>query len=324
MQAKRNAPPGADSSELQRVQEFIRRLPKTELFLRLDPFAGESADVRQAFEALAAYCQREGIYYAEVIISARSLLNQGLARIDGQLDALRSGHKLHIRLLADPFPVLNAKDRPEQLMARARDPLDHLFKSERPRSLVGLAWNAGAMPAALHDDVCRPQLESIFARARKLGLNISVAAGESQGPTEIREALALSQATRLLHGTSAVLDEGLMFDFSANELPLTIAPAAALANRSYVHTYAEHPARTFYGRGVRLNVSSEQPQAFGTGLSAELLALHQHCGFSPGAIVELLENSIQASALSANNRTGLVRQLRERVTKWSERLGLTV
>ena len=59
MQAKRNAPPGADSSELQRVQEFIRRLPKTELFLRLDPFAGESADVRQAFEALAAYCQRE-------------------------------------------------------------------------------------------------------------------------------------------------------------------------------------------------------------------------------------------------------------------------
>ena len=231
----------------------------------------DAADFERVVLEHAARMREQGIAYAE--ISFNPQLHHGIAWIDGVVSGRRRAR--------EQFGV-----EIEWLVELARE-----ASIEANRAALDLALSVeGVVGLGLVGDerVAAAPLAPLFASARERGLGLMPHAGQTGGPSSIREALEALGAGRIAHGITAAADPQLLADLAGGGVCLCVAPSsnAKAGLRPDLARLAE--------AGVALCAGTDDPALVGTTLGDELDGLAAATGRS--------RDELQAAAWAARFR----------------------
>ncbi len=149
---------------------------------------------------------------------------------------------------------------------------------------------------------------ALYAHARALGLRLTNHAGETTGPEAIWEALSIG-SERIGHALSAIRDEELLQNLKDREVALELNPTSNVRT-GVCSSFAAHPLRRYFDRGLLVALNSDDPAFFGSDLANEFLLAHTQLGFTRDELRQLAANSIRASFLPPIDKKA-----------WLERIG---
>jgi adenosine deaminase len=196
-----------------------------------------------------------------------------------------------VRLIAD-----FVRDNGPREAGRALDSL--LAMNERMIAGIGIGgWEAPYPPAPF---------APVFERARASGLRTQAHAGESAGPESVWAAIRELRVDRIAHGVRAREDAALLTYLKESGLPLDICPTSNVRTGA-VKDIADHPAADFLRRGLKINLSTDDPTLFGADLAGEFELLVRTFGLERNEIRALLLNAADAAWCDAEEKRRLRR-----------------
>jgi adenosine deaminase len=260
----------------------------------------EEEDLAYLVDDAESYLVENNIRYAEIFVAPTKLLQNGIDfdRLIGRLDkgATRIAKKgITVRYIVDVsrgFGVDNAMRNLELTLKHRKD------------SVIGLGLGGAEQAGPARE------YQPVFDRAREAGLHVVAHAGEDVGPESIWETVKLLQVDRIGHGTSAILDRGLMRHIRDHQIPLEICPTSNLYTRKYATTLKDHPIRPFFDFGIFVTVNTDDPTLFGVSLFEEYERLIEAEVFTLPEVVQIIRNGVFATFLSEAEKKKL----------WSEAL----
>jgi adenosine deaminase len=272
--------------------EVVHRQPVQDLADYIRPWRlfreaiREPDDIRRIALEAALDARSDGVRYVEFRNTPTGLpINDGHAPqtsipTDEYLEAIREGFALvsgvTCRLIASiPRHAVGRFERPV-LLKYTEKLLDALNKF-RGDLVVGvdLTGIEHGWPARLFRDV--------FAAARDTGLRVTVHAGETEGPNEVRAAVEELGASRVGHGTSAPIDEKLVRELIRRDIALEVCPTSNWLVGS-VSTRSRHPVIDCVPQ-LSYVICTDNPTLNAHTLSQELLIAAQIAGAEPLSFV---------------------------------------
>lgn len=148
----------------------------------------------------------------------------------------------------------------------------------------------------------------LYAQARAHGLRTKAHAGELLGPISISETLDYLAVNRIEHGTTAMYDDELVSRLADEEITLDLCPSSNFKLR-VVNDIQGHPIRSFYERGVRVTVNTDDPTLFGCSLVSELQLLVEQLGFSLADLAQLQANAFEVADISETERWAILHEI---------------
>jgi adenosine deaminase len=137
---------------------------------------------------------------------------------------------------------------------------------------------------------------SLFADVRQAGLGVTVHAGETGGPEEVRDAIVALQPTRIGHGVKSAYDPAVMEMLRERQIVLEVCPSSNL-NTRVVRDASEMRfiLRALVDHGVRFALSTDGPEMLRSYLRDEVAYLMRHEILSLSEVTRALETATQAS-----------------------------
>ncbi len=171
---------------------------------------------------------------------------------------------------------------------------------------VDLAGDETTYPAALFREA--------FALARKLGIPVTIHAGEAAGPDNIEEAVLHLGASRVGHGVRLQEDENVMNLIRELRIPLELCPTSNIQTKA-VNGWDAYPIREYYDQGILLTVNTDNPGVSGTNITKEYDVLTEKFGFTLQEITVLIMNGVEASFLEPDEKAALKKDFEEILTR---------
>jgi adenosine deaminase len=136
----------------------------------------------------------------------------------------------------------------------------------------------------------------LFAQVRRAGLGVTVHAGETGGPEEVREAVEALEPTRIGHGVSSVRDPRVMAMLRERGIVLEVCPSSNLQTR-VVRGYAELRMilRSLIDNRVAFALSTDGPEMLRSYLRDEIEMLLRHEILSFAEVQACLETARRAT-----------------------------
>ncbi len=153
---------------------------------------------------------------------------------------------------------------------------------------------------------------ALYKRARAAGLRLTNHAGETTGPEAIWEALAIG-SERIGHAVSAIQDESLLAELKSRGTGIELNPTSNVRT-GVCPSFAAHPLRRYFDRGLLVTLNSDDPAFFGSDLSNEFLLAHTQQGFTRDELRQLAANSIRASFLPETEKDSWLARIKTKVT----------
>lgn len=162
--------------------------------------------------------------------------------------------------------------------------LDRGFSRELNEIIAAkaISWRTRGVVAI---DIAGPVVEGfrfadyadVYAECRRAGLGLTVHAGETGGPEEVREALEALEPDRIGHGVHAADDQRVLDMLRERGTVLEVCPSSNL-HTGVLRDIADvrRVVRAFVERGVRFTVSTDGPEMLRTFIRDELLLLMRH------------------------------------------------
>ena len=181
--------------------------------------------------------------------------------------------------------------------------LDRSFSRELNEIIAGkaISWHRRGVVAV---DIAGPQnphfrfadYREIFAECRRVGLGVTVHAGEVGPPDEVREAVEALDPTRIGHGVQSARDANVMALLRERGVVLEVCPTSNLST-GVVHDVAElrHIIRRLIDHEVRFAISTDGPEMLRSYLRDELALLLRHEVMSLDEVRRAVETARQAS-----------------------------
>ena len=107
----------------------------------------------------------------------------------------------------------------------------------------------------------------IFSLASKMGLNITIHAGEAAGAESVKAALDFG-AKRIGHGVAAARSEGLLDRIKSEDVLIEVCPTSNLQTGA-VPSIAAHPLALFQERGIPFALCSDNMTVSDTSVLRE-------------------------------------------------------
>ena len=146
-----------------------------------------------------------------------------------------------------------------------------------------------------------------FDCAREAGLRLTAHAGEWNGPSEVRDALALG-VERIGHGVRASEDPGLVDELAGRGTVLEVCPGSNIALGLYPDWRA-HPIGMLYERGVKVTVSTDDPPFFHTTMARETERLAEAFDWDAGVFAALNRTAMEAAFCGVATRDEILKRL---------------
>jgi adenosine deaminase len=150
--------------------------------------------------------------------------------------------------------------------------------------------------------------EEAFRLAREAGLHAVAHAAEEGPPEYITNALEALEVERIDHGVRAEDDAGVIDTLVRDQIPLTMCPLSNVKLRVF-DEIGDHNLKRLLDLGVLVTINSDDPAYFGGYVLDNYLAAVKGLDLSMEEVVQLCRNSIQASFLSASEKTELLNDL---------------
>jgi adenosine deaminase len=149
------------------------------------------------------------------------------------------------------------------------------------------------------------QFVSHFRRARDVGWQITIHAGEAAGPESIWQAIRGLGATRIGHAVAAIHDPALM-DYMAEHQIAIESSLTSNVQTSTVPDYASHPIRQFVERGLLVTLNTDDPGISGIDLRHEYQVAAPAAGLTAEQIHHVQRNALAAAFLPEEKREALL------------------
>jgi len=144
-----------------------------------------------------------------------------------------------------------------------------------------------------------------FKRAANAGLNITVHAGEADGPDSIWDAINLLGAKRIGHGVAALQDRQLMNYMRDNEIGIESCLTSNYQTATVVHT-ANHPLKDFVRHGISVSLNTDDPGVSNITLEHEYRLAKEQVGLSYEQLCMLQMNGVNQAFMSTKERASLL------------------
>jgi len=155
----------------------------------------------------------------------------------------------------------------------------------------------------------------VYQRAKEMGLHLVAHAGEAAGPESVWDAINHLNVERIGHGVTASRDSELVDYLLKRDVTIEMCPTSNLRTGA-VPSLQEHPIRTFFDKGIRVTVNTDDPSMFNTNMNNEYLQLHQQLNFGIPELFMLSLNALDSSFLSETQKV----QMRKSFIKEYRRL----
>jgi adenine deaminase len=151
----------------------------------------------------------------------------------------------------------------------------------------------------------------VFERARAAGLRAVAHAGEEGPPEYIWQALDRLGVARIDHGVRCVEDPRLVERLGREAVPMTVCPLSNVRLR-VVRSLAEHGLKRLLDLGLRATVNSDDPAYFGGYVLENFQASQAALGLTRADVERLVRNSIEAAFLEEPEK----QRLRDELAKF--------
>jgi adenosine deaminase len=159
--------------------------------------------------------------------------------------------------------------------------LDRAFSHELNEIIAAkaISWHSRGVVAV---DIAGPvdrsfrfaDYRDVFAECRRAGLGVTVHAGETGGPEEVREAVVALEPTRIGHGVKSAYDPGVMGMLRERGVVLEVCPSSNLTTRVVRNvTEMRFILRSLIDNAVPFTLSTDGPEMLRTHLRDELLLM---------------------------------------------------
>ena len=222
--------------------------------------------------------ERQNVRYAEITLSAGSVLWQGMD-FGPIYDAVRREAD---RFSLEVWWILDA--------------IRHFGPEEAMRAAALAAERAGDRVAAFGlggDERRGPagRFAEVLQFVREHGLHIALHAGETAGPESVREALEVG-AERIGHGVAAAENPDLLALLCERSIPVEVCLSSNVAT-GVIPSMEAHPLPVFLRAGVPVVLNTDDPAMFHTSLENEYELAARVFDLSPGAVEELARNGFR-------------------------------
>jgi aminodeoxyfutalosine deaminase len=325
------------------IRDFIRRLPKAELHLHLEgtilPVTLVELSARHDSISLTLH-DAEALYrfsdFTEFIECFKAITRRLKDPEDYELAAWRMMQRLHDQgvVHAEVYISVGVIYMWRNFDPRAFEPIFAALERARERAVreldLSLYWIFDAVRHFSVEEAdrvfrkaaeLRPHYPSIvgiglggderrtgsepfrafYSEAARAGLRLTNHAGETTGPEAIWEALSIG-SERIGHALSAIQDNKLLDELKLRNTALELNPTSNVRT-GVCASFAAHPLRKYFDRGLLVTLNSDDPALFGSDLANEFLLAHTEQNFTRDELRQLAANSIQASFLPEAEKT---------------------
>lgn len=235
---------------------------------------------RACFEAIED-AALDGIKYIEIRFSASHMLLQGMTPkdiISGLEEGLRLGKKTY-----DIGGCLIAgvtRELGPEMAERIAD-----------IAINGMQYGILGMDLFGDERIPPEQYIDLFSRAHAAGLCITIHAGESAGPENIRTAILQLHATRIGHGVHIVEDPKVMHLARDQGILLEMCPSSNVQTGAIAELCA-HPLKRVLEAGIPACICTDDPQFSGITLSGEYWIAEKKLGLPQDTLADMTRSAV--------------------------------
>ena len=336
---------GRCRSNVNSLEDFIRRIPKAELHLHIEgtlepEMVFELANKAgiplgySSVEALrAAYDFSDLQSFLDVYYAGADVLRSEQDFYDLTWAYLRKVHDegvVHAEIFFDPqthtlrgVPFETVVDGISRALADGQEKLAissrlilcflrHLSADEALSTLAqALPYKRLIAAVGLDSsEVGHPpsKFAHVFERAREEGFLTVAHAGEEGPPQYVYEALDVLKVSRVDHGVRSEEDPALLARLVSEQMPLTVCPLSNVKLK-VVQRIEDHNLKRLLDAGVCVTVNSDDPAYFGGYIAANYEAVAKALNLSREDIAQLAKNSIGASFLDDATKRHWLRKI---------------
>ncbi len=241
--------------------------------------------------------QQEGIDYIELRFSPCFMAEPGHLKPEGVVEAVVQGIGQAVKDTGMKVNIIGILSRTYGPEAAWRE-LEALLTQRSALVALDLAGDELRFPARLFVEH--------FNRAREAGWQVTIHAGEADGPESIWEALKDLKARRIGHAVHAIEDPGLI-DYLAEQRIGIEANLTSNVQTSTVPDYASHPLRMFLQRGLLATINTDDPGISNITLPYEYQVAAPSAGLTPELASQAQRNALEVAFLSQEEKDELLR-----------------
>lgn len=295
-QGKLDDLPAQDAPALAKAIRGIDEAGSLEAYLAWFDVTLVLMQTREALERIASElvedAAAENVRYLEVRFCPLLHVNEGLS-LDAVVSSVLSGlreagarHGVKANLIVC---ALRGKHARESL---------HLAQLAVAHKDAGVVAFDLAGPEAGHP--AKEHLEA-FSHARRNLLALTIHAGESWGPTSVRQALLVCGAHRIGHGIATVDDADLLTYVVRHQVPLEVCPTSNVQTQ-VAPNYSEHPISRLVGAGAFVTINTDSRLFSCETVSEEIWRVHTRCGLTADQTRRCVENGFRAAFISPDEK----------------------
>jgi adenosine deaminase len=267
--------------------------------LGVSVLASEQACYRVAYENVED-AKGTGLTYVELRFSPVFMAQAHNLSINQVVDAVVAGCKAGSKKYGVPVNIIGILSR-SYGEATCYQELQALLRAKDDIVALDLAGDEKGFPAI--------RFKQHFKLARDAGWNITVHAGEADGPHSIWQAIDELGATRIGHSVAAREDTRLM-DFMANN---NISIECCLTSNFQTGActdIAHHPIKTFIERGIVVTLNTDDPGVSGIEIIDEYRLAREVVGLSAEQLAQIQLNGVEVAFVGDSVKRELLGQLR--------------
>ena len=286
------------------LEDYLARFTVTLSVMQTAP-----ALERIAFE-LAEDAFNEGVLYIETRFCPTLNVHGGL-KIDEVIAAATRGLKRAERqhgIVGRVIVTALRNNSPAESIA-----LSELAVAMRENGVVGfdLAGGEKGFPAKDH--------KRAFEHALRHGMACTCHAGEGFGPESVRQAVHDCGAQRIGHATHLIQDEALTEEVRREGIALEICLTSNVQTRAAA-TYATHPLRQYYDRGMNVVLNTDNRLMSGVNLTDEYVHAANDIGFTFAELSQIALNGFSSAFVDRATRERLIDDARATIASLSKEL----
>jgi adenosine deaminase len=161
---------------------------------------------------------------------------------------------------------------------------------------VDLAGDEASYPAG--------QFRETFALARRLGIPVTIHAGEAAGPDNIYDAVTHLGAVRIGHGVRLQENPDVLKLIRDRRIPLELCPVSNIQTKA-VPDWQAYPIKQYFDMGLWLTINTDNPTVSGTTITAEYETIAEKFGFTAKELARLAINGVEAAFLEDREKLEL-------------------
>jgi adenosine deaminase len=167
---------------------------------------------------------------------------------------------------------------------------------------LDLAGDERGFPATLFVDH--------FKLARDAGWQVTVHAGEADGPLSIWHAIKLLGASRIGHGVAAIEDEALITYMAENAIAIESCPTSNYQTGT-IRDISQHPLATFVEKGLLVTLNTDDPGVSNIDIANEYSVARDIIGLSTEQLKQIQLNGLRAAFISASDKQQILQGIKK-------------